>query len=91
MIYWSRALLFADDTKCFGHTKSPDNEQSLQNGMNNLASWIACHNINGLGGPFMLSYLVRLDHLCIDIYKWSKQNINGPTMLCIDINYLSKT
>ena len=44
---------------------------------------VACHNINGpginspggpedrcLGGPFMSSYLVRRDHLCIDI--------NGP-------------
>ena len=34
-----------------------------------------CHNIigpgiNGPGGPFMSSYLVRPDHLCIDI--------NGP-------------
>ena len=36
VIHWSRALLFADDTKCFKHIKSPDDEQSLQN---DLASW----------------------------------------------------
>ena len=37
-----------------------------------------CHNINSPGrngpeGPFMSSYLVQPDHLCIDII------INGPT------------
>ena len=38
-IRWSRALHFADDTKCFKHIKSPDDEQSLQNNLHNLASW----------------------------------------------------
>ena len=43
-IHWSRALLFADDTKCFKHIKSPDDEQSLQNDLHNLASWsVASH------------------------------------------------
>ena len=44
VIYWSSALLFADDTKCFKHIKSPDDEQSLQNDLHNLASWsVASH------------------------------------------------
>ena len=35
---------FADDTKCFKHIKSPDDEQSLQNDLHNLASWsVASH------------------------------------------------
>ena len=38
-ICWSRALLFADDAKCFKHIKSSDDEQSLQNDLHNLASW----------------------------------------------------
>ena len=38
-IHWSRALLFADDTKCFKYIKSPDDEQFLQNDLQNLASW----------------------------------------------------
>ena len=38
-IHWSRALLFADDTKCFKHIKSHDDEQSLQTDLHDLASW----------------------------------------------------
>ena len=30
-IHWNRTLLFADDTKCFKHIKSPDDEHYLQN------------------------------------------------------------
>ena len=29
--------------KCFGHIKSPDDEQSLQNDLYNLAFWSAIH------------------------------------------------
>ena len=44
VIHWSRALLFADDTKCFKHIKSPNDEQSIQNDLHDLASWsIASH------------------------------------------------
>ena len=39
VIHWSRALLFADDTKCFKHIKSHDDEQSLQTDLHDLASW----------------------------------------------------
>ena len=46
MIHWSRALLFADDTKCFRHIKSSDDEQSLQNDLNNLASWSATSHLS---------------------------------------------
>ena len=42
-IHWSRTLLFADNTKFFGHIKSPDDEQSLQNNLYNLAFWSAIH------------------------------------------------
>ena len=38
-IHWSRALLFADDIKCFKYIKSPDDEQSLEHDLQNLASW----------------------------------------------------
>ena len=38
-IHWNRALLFADDTKCFKHIKSPDDEHCLQNNLHDLASW----------------------------------------------------
>ena len=31
------------------------------------------------GGPFMLSYLVQLDHLCIDINGSGKTYVSGPT------------
>ena len=37
-IHWNRALLFADDTKCFKHIKSPDDEHCLQNNLHDLAS-----------------------------------------------------
>ena len=43
--HWSRTLLFADDTKCFGHIKSPDDKQSLQNDLYNLAFWSATYHI----------------------------------------------
>ena len=39
VIHWSRALLFADDIKCFKHIKSHDEEQYLQTDLHNLASW----------------------------------------------------
>ena len=39
VIHWSRALLFADDIKCFKHIKSHDDEQSLQTDLHGLASW----------------------------------------------------
>ena len=39
-----QGLTFSDDTKCFKHIKSPDDEQSLQNDLHNLASWsVASH------------------------------------------------
>ena len=38
-IHWNRALLFADDTKCFKHIKSPDDKHYLQNNLHDLASW----------------------------------------------------
>ena len=38
VIHWSRALLFADDTKYFKHIKSHDDEQSLQTDLHDLAS-----------------------------------------------------
>ena len=45
-IRWSRPLLFADDTKCFKYIKSPDDEQSLQNDLQNLASWGATSHLS---------------------------------------------
>ena len=38
-IHKSKALLFADDTKCFKHIKSLDDQQQLQQDLDNLASW----------------------------------------------------
>ena len=38
-IHWSKAMLFADDTKCFNHIKSSDDEQCLQHDLHNLATW----------------------------------------------------
>ena len=45
-IRWSRTLLFADDTKCFKYIKSPDDEQSFQNDLQNLASWGATSHLS---------------------------------------------
>ena len=38
-IHWSKALLFANDTKCFMRIKSPVDPQHLQLDLDNLASW----------------------------------------------------
>ena len=42
----SDALLFADDTKCFRHIKSPSEEQLLQNDLNNLLIWNTSSNLH---------------------------------------------
>ena len=38
-IHWSKALLFAVDTKFFMHIKSAVDQRHLQQGLNNLSSW----------------------------------------------------
>ena len=46
VIHWSRVVHFANDTKCFRHIKSADDEQSIQNDLNNLASWNATSHLS---------------------------------------------
>ena len=42
----SEALLFADDTKCFRHIKTPPGEQLLQRDIDNLFSWSTSSNLD---------------------------------------------
>ena len=42
----SEALLFADDTKCFRHIKTPPGEQLLQRDIDNLFSWSTSSNLH---------------------------------------------
>ena len=41
----SNALLFADDTKCFRHIMTLDDQQLLQSDLNNLFSWSSLSNL----------------------------------------------
>ena len=38
-IHWSKAFLFADDTKCFKQIKSLEDQQHFQHDLDNLSSW----------------------------------------------------
>jgi len=41
----SKALLFADDTKCFRHITAPSDQQFLQSDLNNLLGWSTASNL----------------------------------------------
>ena len=42
----SEALLFADDTKCFRHIKTPPDKQLLKRDLDNLFSWSTSSNLH---------------------------------------------
>ena len=68
-IHWSKTLLFADDTKCFKHIKSPDDQQCLQHDLNNLSSWSAtsCLSFNSS----------KSTHISLNCKSLTSYNIRG--------------
>ena len=61
-IHWSKALLFADDTKCFKHIKSPVDQQHLQLDLDNLASWSISSHLS-----FNSSKSTLLHHIILEM------------------------
>ncbi|MCY3929513.1 MAG: reverse transcriptase family protein [Acidobacteria bacterium] len=72
-IHWSKALLFADDTKCYKHIKSSDDEQRLQHDLHNLATWSTTSHLSF--NPSKSSHL-SFNHRILTSYNIRGNSIN---------------
>ena len=68
-IHWSKAFLFTDDTKCFKHIESPDDQQLLQQDLDNLSSWSirSCLSFN----------FSKSTHISLNFKTLTSYNIRG--------------